>query len=314
MKIIFAGTPDFAVPILQALLDSDNEVCAVYTQPDRPKGRGRKLAPSPVKALALAHQLPIHQVTSFKDEADIETLKHYQADLMVVVAYGLILPMPILETPRLGCINIHASLLPRYRGASPIQASLLAGDTITGVTIMQMDKGMDTGDILDKATCPIREVDTSESLHATLATLGAECLKQFLPKLAAGKNERRVQDHSLATYTKKITKEDGFIDWHQDAQQIERQIRAYNPWPVAFTVLNEERVRIWQARVVNQPFDAAPGTIIDVTKEGIVVACAENSALSLQLIQLPGGRKITVQQLLAAKPTLFSIGSQLGHA
>lgn len=311
LRIIFAGTPDFAARCLEALLTTEHEVLAVYTQPDRPAGRGRKLRPSPVKELALQHELPIFQPLSLKDAGEQQALRQLNADLMIVVAYGLLLPQPVLDAPRLGCINVHASLLPRWRGAAPIHRALLAGDDTTGITIMQMDAGLDTGAMLSRASCPILPEDTSGSLHDRLAELGARTLVECLEPLAAGTLTPEPQDDSQACYAHKLEKQEGLIDWSQPAELIVRRIRGLNPWPVAYTRLDEDNLRIWAATADARSSDAAPGTIIESSGDGIRVAAGEGSVLLTQL-QLPGGRAQPVKALMNAHQARFAAGVQLG--
>lgn len=311
LRIIFAGTPDFAASSLAAVLASEHDVVAVYTQPDRPAGRGRKLCPSPVKSLALEHDIPVYQPLSLKDEAEQQTLASLNADLMIVVAYGLILPQAVLDTPRLGCINVHASLLPRWRGAAPIHRSLLAGDTQTGITIMQMDAGLDTGDMLSKSVCDINDTDTSGSLHDRLADLGAQTLISTLAPLAAGELTPEVQDDSQATYAHKLEKREGQIDWTQPATEIARRIRGFNPWPVCFSALEGDNLRIWAGHADEQASDAAPGTIISADAEGIRVAAGSGSVYLTEL-QLPGGRPQTARNLLNAHSARLAPGVTLG--
>ena len=262
MRVLFAGTPDFAAAHLQALLDApDISVIGVYSQPDRPAGRGKKLTASPVKKLALEHQLPVFQPQSLKDPEQQRILSELQADIMVVVAYGLILPQAVLDAPRLGCINVHASILPRWRGAAPIQRAIEAGDSETGVTIMQMDAGLDTGAMLSISRCEIDSNETSASLHSKLEQLGAPALLHTLESLGSGLAVAVEQDDQLSCYAAKITKQEALIDWSQSAQMLDRQIRAFNPFPAAYTTLGELRIKIWQA----EPTAAsglAPGQII----------------------------------------------------
>lgn len=309
MKIIFAGTPEFSVAALEVLLHSEHTVIAVYTQPDRPAGRGRKLTMSPVKQLAEAHHLPVYQPVTLRDVAQQKILTDLEADIMVVVAYGLILPKPVLQAPRLGCINIHASLLPRWRGAAPIQRAILAGDQETGVTIMQMDEGLDTGPMLYKVNCLIKADDTSASIHHYLATLGAEAL---LTTLANIENlSPAAQDSAMATYANKISKEEARLDWRTTAEELSRKIRAFNPWPVAYFKLEETPVRVWQAEVIENT-SGQPGEIMRVAKKGIDIATASNG-LRLQKIQFPGGRILDIPDVLNAKQNDFVVGSVLSH-
>lgn len=309
MRIIFAGTPDFAAASLKALLDSDHDICAVYTQPDRPAGRGRKLTPSPVKQLALDHQIPVEQPLNFKQENSLEQLASYQADLMIVVAYGLLLPQAVLDTPRLGCINVHASLLPRWRGAAPIQRAILAGDNETGVGIMQMEAGLDTGPVLLEARCPIAASDNAQSLHDKLAALGATTLLESLKDIEHLLQQARPQDDSQMTYAAKLQKQEAVIDWQQPAAQLLRQVNAFNPWPVAQTQWRGDTLRIWQAEVSAESTQATPGTVIAVNKQGIDVACGDGS-LRITQLQVPGKRAMQVQDFLNANS--IDVGEQLG--
>lgn len=274
MNIIFAGTPDFSVPTLQALLSSEHDICAVYTQPDRPAGRGRKIQLSPVKQCALEAQIPIEQPLNFKSPESLETLRHYQPDLMVVVAYGIILSENVLNTPKLGCINIHASLLPRWRGAAPIQRAILSGDKETGVTLMQMDIGLDTGDMLSKAISPIATEDTSSSLHNKLSILGANALIDLLPLVEEQQLLVTPQPDSDVTYAHKLTKQEALIDWNKSAAEVQRAIQGYNPWPVAHTLINDKPLRIWQAKKTTQTSTAQPGQI-RTEKNKLFIACKD---------------------------------------
>ena len=249
LRIIFAGTPDFAAVALQAIINSGHEVAAVYTQPDRPAGRGRKLKPGPVKQLAMAHAIPVCQPVSLKDESEQQKLRDWNADLMVVAAYGLILPKAVLEIPRFGCLNIHASLLPRWRGAAPIQRAILAGDTESGISIMQMDVGLDTGDILLRTAIEIESHDTGGSLHDKLAIQGAKDLLSALNQVSQQQLTPIAQDNAQASYAHKLDKSEAHIDWSQSANSIERLVRAFNPWPMAFTLLNGKPLRIYKAEV-----------------------------------------------------------------
>ncbi len=309
LRIIFAGTPEFASIHLQAIIDSNHEVIAVYSQPDRPAGRGRKLTPSPVKQLALEHNIPVFQPKSLKAEDAQQELAALEPDLMVVVAYGLLLPQAVLDIPKYGCINVHGSILPRWRGAAPIQRAIAAGDKESGVTIMQMDAGLDTGDMLLKACCPIHADDTSQNLHDRLAEIGAPCLQQALDKIAAGTLMPEKQDDEQANYAHKMSKEEGGIDWSKPAQEIDCLVRAFNPWPVAWAELEEERIRVWQATASEASSDKAPGTIISADKQGITVSCGTGS-LVLKQLQLPGSRAMSVQDLLNSRSDQFAPGKR----
>jgi methionyl-tRNA formyltransferase len=310
LRIIFAGTPDFAAKHLSALLNSAHEVIAVYTQPDRPAGRGKKLKPSDVKQLALSSDIPVYQPKILRDETAQQVLSALNADLMVVVAYGLILPQVVLDTPRLGCINVHGSLLPRWRGAAPIQRAIWAGDAETGVTIMQMDIGLDTGAMLHKVTCPIATDETSASLYDKLAELGPQGLLETLDQISEQTAIAQEQDDAQANYAAKLSKEEANIDWTQSAVAIERQIRAFNPWPVSYTQIAEQNVKIWQAGVIDATTDLQPGTVISATKQGIQVATGEG-ILNLLNLQLAGKKAMPVQDILNARKEWFVVGQLL---
>ena len=295
MRIVFAGTPDIAATVLKALIESEHDVVAVYTQPDRPAGRGRKLTASPVKQLAQAHDIPVLQPTTLREASSVSTLAHYEADLMVVVAYGLIVPEAMLTMPKYGCWNIHVSLLPRWRGAAPIQRAIEAGDAQTGVTIMQMDAGLDTGDILLQQLCTIDPTDTAASLHDRLADLGADALLQALTQLTQQTLIPTPQSADGVTYAEKLTKSEAEIDWQQPADLIARKVRAFNPWPVAFCNLAGERMRIWQATAVAGKH-ASPGQVIRASKQGVDIATAEG-VLRVTELQLPGKPRQQTNQL-----------------
>ncbi|MBA8781208.1 methionyl-tRNA formyltransferase [Aeromonas caviae] len=310
LKLIFAGTPDFAARHLAALLSSGHEVVAVYTQPDKPAGRGQKLTASPVKELALAHDLPVYQPASLRNEAAQAELAALGADLMVVVAYGLILPKAVLDTPRLGCINVHGSLLPRWRGAAPIQRSIWAGDAETGVTIMQMDVGLDTGAMIRKVTCPIASDETSASLYDKLAGLGPQALVDTLDAMAAGGTAAEPQDDALANYAEKLSKEEARIDWSMDAVAIERCIRAFNPWPISWFEVAGQTVKVWQAEVLPKAHGQAAGTLLKADKQGIEVATGQG-VLRLLTLQPPGKKAMSVSDLLNSRRDWFEPGTQL---
>ncbi len=316
LNIIYAGTPEFAVAALAALLHTPHHVCAVYTQPDRPAGRGRELKASPVKQCALQHNIPVYQPASLKSPEAQAELQALQADIMVVAAYGLLLPPAVLAAPRLGCVNIHASLLPRWRGAAPIHRAILAGDSETGITIMQMDAGLDTGAMLARVACPILSGDTTQTLHDRLAALGAQGLLPVLDQLNAGTARPVVQDASLACYAAKIDKTETPINWHQSALEIERKVRAFSPKPTARTQLGDGRsLHILTACVIDEPAvrtdtPAAPGTIIAAHRQGIDVATGQGVLRLLQL-QLPGGRPLSIADFWNAHHTLVAVGTVL---
>ncbi len=308
MKLIFAGTPDFAVPSLrQCLLNHD--VVAVYTQPDRPAGRGRQLQPSPVKKTAIEHGISVQQPVTLRGPCVQTTLKQYQADLMVVVAYGLLLPAEVLATPKYGCVNVHASLLPRWRGAAPVQHAILANDNETGVCIMQMDIGLDTGPVLEQTTCSIASTDTAQTLHDRLADLGAKTLAMTLANFS--QRIPKPQLTSGITYANKITKQNAKIDWGQTAESIACQIRAYNPWPISFTTAGKLTLRIWQAELLGTTNSAAPGTVISVSDKGIDVVTG-SGMLRLTKIQLPAGTVQSIAALLNGRKLTLQVGARLG--
>lgn len=310
LRIIFAGTPDFAARHLDALLSSEHQVVGVFTQPDRPAGRGKKLMPSPVKVLAEEKGLPVYQPSSLRPQENQQLVADLQADVMVVVAYGLILPKVVLEMPRLGCINVHGSLLPRWRGAAPIQRSLWAGDNETGVTIMQMDVGLDTGDMLYKLACPITAEDTSATLYDKLAQLGPHGLIETLQQLANGNAKPEVQDETLVTYAEKLSKEEARIDWSLSAAQLERCIRAFNPWPMSYLLIEDQPVKVWKASVIDRQSGATPGTIIDASKQGIQVA-TRDGVLNLESLQPAGKKAMSAQDLLNSRREWFIPGNSL---
>ncbi|NLU11871.1 MAG: methionyl-tRNA formyltransferase [Gammaproteobacteria bacterium] len=309
LRIVFAGTPEFAASHLQALLDSEHSVIAVYTQPDRPAGRGQKLTPSPVKQLASKHNIPVLQPLNLRSTEAQQELAAFNADLMVVVAYGLILPQAVLDSPRLGCINSHASLLPRWRGAAPIQRAIEAGDTESGITVMQMEAGLDTGPMLLKVKTPILATDTAGSLHDRLAMLGPDAVLQAIQGLADGSINAEKQLEGLATYAHKLNKQAALIDWQRPAAALDCQIRAMHPWPVAHTTLAGETLKIHTAQVSEG--HGQPGEILSAEREGLLVACGEQ-ALRLTHLQLPNGKALAFSDLLNSKKDLFQTGQVLG--
>ena len=300
LSIVFAGTPEFSVPALEALAASAHRVVAVYTQPDRPAGRGQQLAMSAVKQCALRHSLPVEQPPTLRDPEAVERLAALRPDVRVVVAYGLILPANVLAIPRLGCVNIHASLLPRWRGAAPIHRALLAGDEVTGVTIMQMDAGLDTGPMLIERVTPIESTDTSGTLHDRLAQMGADALREALEGISNGTLTPRAQPAEGATYAAKIRKEEARIDWTRTAIEIDRQVRAFNPWPVAETRWNGQQLRVWQATAIDEACNAAPGTIIGGGADGIRVATGAG-ILNMKRVQLAGRKAVSAAEYLNAQ-------------
>jgi len=309
LNIIFAGTPDFAARHLDALLSSSHKVVAVFTQPDRPAGRGNKLTASPVKQLAEQHNIPVFQPKSLRPEENQQLVAQLHADVMVVVAYGLILPAAVLAMPRLGCINVHGSLLPKWRGAAPIQRSLWAGDTQTGVTIMQMDPGLDTGDMLHKLACPIDASDTSASLYQKLAELGPQGMLDTLEQLVNGTANPEVQDETLVSYAEKLSKEEAKLDWSLSAAQLERCIRAFNPWPVSYFTVEDQPVKVWKASVL--PHVAKqPGEIIQADKNGIQIATTDG-VLNIEELQPAGKKAMKAQDLLNSRREWFTVGNIL---
>lgn len=307
MKIIYAGTPDFAVPALAALIASQHEVSLVLTQPDRPAGRGMKLKPSPVKTLALEHGIAVFQPETLKDAEAQARIAAEEADAMVVAAYGLIIPTSVLNMPRHGCFNVHASLLPRWRGAAPIQRSLLAGDVETGVTIMEVVPALDAGAMIIKGSLPITEQDTAQTLHDGLADIGARLMLQSLNKLEAeGRLDAEPQDESLVTYAEKLQKAEAAINWHDSAENLSRQVRAFNPFPVAQTQLHGETCRVWLAQAL--PGQANAGEVVAVD-DGIVVGCG-NGLLRILELQMPGGKRLKARDFLAGHA--LNIGEKFG--
>ncbi|MBK8452844.1 MAG: methionyl-tRNA formyltransferase [Thiofilum sp.] len=303
LRVVFAGTPEFAVPALQALIQSRHTVVAVYTQPDRPAGRGRKLMPSPVKQVALAHSIPVEQPASLKSMEVQHLLEQYQADVMVVAAYGLILPQRVLDIPRYGCLNIHGSLLPRWRGAAPIQRAIEAGDKETGVTIMQMAAGLDTGDMLLKTHCAITSTSTGQSIHDQLAQDGAVALIQVLEQVCTDTLRPEQQNDALATYAHKLTKAEALIDWSQSALEIDRKIRAFDAYPTAYTLYKGEPLRFFNSEVLELSTQAPAGSVIAESKAGIDIAAGQGVVRILRL-QMAGGKPLTAADFINARSLL----------
>jgi len=299
MRVVFAGTPEFSVPVLQAVLDSRHSVVAVYSQPDRPAGRGRKLTPGPVKQLALQQHIPVCQPTTLNSDKARHELAELRPDLMVVVAYGLILPQAVLDLPARGCVNLHASLLPRWRGAAPIQRAILAGDRQSGVCLMQMEAGLDSGPVLAEVRTDIADEDSGGSLHDRLSQLAADLLVRHLDDLELGVLEPIVQDENLVSYASKLDKAEAVINWHQDAAQLERQVRAFNPWPVAQAKYQGQVLRVWSAKAIDVGA-GMPGSVVAAGKQGIDVACG-SGCLRLLTIQLPGGKRLSAGDFLNAR-------------
>ncbi|OTA17678.1 bifunctional UDP-glucuronic acid decarboxylase/UDP-4-amino-4-deoxy-L-arabinose formyltransferase [Xenorhabdus beddingii] len=310
LRIIFAGNPDFAAHHLTALLSSQHQVVGVLTRPDKPAGRGKKLTPSPVKVLAEEHGISVFQPTTLRTEESQQWVTEQQADIMIVVAYGLILPQAVLDIPHLGCLNVHGSLLPDWRGAAPIQRSIWAGDQETGVTIMQMDAGLDTGDMLLKAVCPITNEDTSASLYERLADIGPRALLDTLNLITSGKCQPEIQDSTRATYAEKLSKDEAKVDWNLPAIQLERCVRAFNPWPMSFFLIDDHPIKIWRAEVIIEQTTQVPGTIISADKKGIQVATADG-ILNITQLQPPGKKAMSAADLLNSKREWFTPGSKI---
>ncbi|WP_148860982.1 methionyl-tRNA formyltransferase [Marinobacter fonticola] len=310
MRIVFAGTPDFAAVALNALLTQGHEVVAVYTQPDRPSGRGRKLTPSPVKQVAQAAGLPVCQPETLKSADAQAEIAAFNADVMIVAAYGLILPQAVLDMPVRGCLNIHASLLPRWRGAAPIQRAIAAGDEETGITIMQMEAGLDTGAMLLKLTTPIHDADTGGNLHDRLADLGGQAILTALDELEKGGLKPEPQNDALASYAHKLNKEEGHLDWGSTATDLARRVRAFNPWPGTFARSGDEKIRIHAAEAIDHPSAAEPGAILKRDRDGIDVACA-SGVLRLHQVQLPGARGQSISDLINGGRAVLQQGEVL---
>lgn len=311
LRIVFAGTPDFAAQHLDALLNTHHEVVAVYTQPDRPAGRGKKLTASSVKTLAVEHNLPVYQPKSFKNNEEAQhELASLNADIMVVVAYGLLLPKAVLDTPKHGCINVHGSILPYWRGAAPIQRAVWAGDNETGVTIMQLDEGMDTGDILSILREPITATDTSETMYNKLAQLGPKALCEALDQISNGDIHPQKQDDSIATHAQKLSKEEAKINWSESAEHIERCVRAFNPWPISYFELDGKNIKVWESHVEESSSTQIAGTIISADKKGICIATGSNT-LCITKLQIPGKKAMLVTDVLNSRKDWFAPNTQL---
>jgi len=312
VRVIFAGTPDFAATHLQAILEDDRyQLVAIYTQPDRPAGRGKKITQSPVKKLALANDIQLEQPASLTDIKTQETIARLEADVLIVVAYGLILPQAVLDIPRLGCINVHGSILPKWRGAAPIQRAIEAGDRETGVTVMQMDVGLDTGPMLTTSQCTIDDKETSASLYSKLAVLGAQALINTLEKMRSGTAVGIAQDSTQSSYADKIAKQESLIDWSASVTEIERRVRAFNPFPAAYSLVNGQRIKIWLASADSRDYHGVPGEILSADDDGLLVKCG-NGALLISTIQLAGKSKMYVAEALKSRASLFSPGNRLG--
>lgn len=303
MKILFMGTPDFAVPSLQALLDAGHDICGVFTQPDKPKNRGMKLQPPPVKVLAQAHDIPVYQPTSVKNGAALEIIQKLAPELIVVAAYGRILPNAILEYPAKGCINVHSSLLPKFRGAAPIHWAVVSGETETGVTIMHMAQELDAGDIIDQIRTPIDPDESVESVHDRLAELGGKILVEVVEKIANGTAARTPQDSTQATYAPMLSRELSNIDWTQPAKAIHDKIRGLSPWPAASTnIISDTTIKIFGSVNLGEATSAAAGTILAAGKQGIDVACGDGKILRITQLQAPGGKRMAAADYLRGHP------------
>ncbi|MER2473872.1 methionyl-tRNA formyltransferase [Photorhabdus laumondii] len=310
LRIVFAGTPDFAARHLEALLMSQHQVVGVLTRPDKPAGRGKKLTPSPVKVLAEERNITVFQPATLRSEENQQWVLKQQPDVLIVVAYGLILPKVVLNIPELGCLNVHGSLLPRWRGAAPIQRSLWAGDTETGVTIMQMDIGLDTGDMLYKARCPITPEDTSASLYEKLANIGPDALLKTLSLITSGKSQPETQNENLVTYAEKLSKEEARINWELSATHLERCIRAFNPWPMSFFEMEGQPIKVWKAEAIEEQTSVEPGTVLKADKEGIYIATADG-ILNITQLQPAGKKAMSAANLLNSKREWFTPGNKI---
>jgi len=309
LRIVFAGTPDFAQQFLKLLIDTEHCLVGVYTQPDRPAGRGKKLQASPVKQLAVENDIQVYQPLNFRQQEDRDQLAKLNADLMIVVAYGIILPQTVLDTPKHGCINVHASLLPRWRGAAPIHRAIEAGDEKTGVTIMQMNAGLDTGDMLVKAQCDIQPDDTTASLHDRLIDCGKPALLETLEQISLNRLNPEPQDDLAANYAHKIEKAEAMIDWDMEAKILDRKIRAFYPFPVAFSYLEKQRIKIHRASIIETQSSGEPGKITKIADDGIYVQTARGT-LRIEQIQLPGKKAMSCADILRGHSDRFLVGQQ----
>lgn len=312
LRIGFAGTPEFSATVLSHLIDAGFPIHVVYTQPDKPKGRGKKITQSPVKVLAEEKGITVEQPKTLRSEEAISELRAYDLDVLIVVAYGLILPKEVLEAPTYGCLNIHASILPEWRGAAPIQRAILRGDETTGVTIMKMDEGLDTGDMVLISTCDIADNDTSATLHDKLSHLGANAILDVIADLPNQLSKATPQDNNIATYAEKMSKQEALINWEVPACDIERLIRAFNPWPMAFFKLNDENVRVWEATVHPHEPTQEAGLILAVSPNGLLVSTGQD-ALLLTKLQLPGGKPLSFKDIYNSKKSLFQEGAFLSQ-
>lgn len=309
-SIIFMGTPDFSVPILSMLKEEGYHIAAVVTQPDRPVGRKRVLTPPPVKMEAERLEIPVIQPEKLVGSKELEEILALEADLIVTAAFGQLLPKELLEAPRLGCINVHASLLPKYRGGAPIHKAIIEGETETGITIMYMVEKLDAGDIISQVTVPIKETDDTGMLFTTLSEAGVSLLKQTLPSILNGENTRTVQDESLVTFARNISREEERIDWTKGGKAIYDQIRGLHPWPVAYSVFREENVKIWWGEKVETTSDAAPGTIIEIASDRIIVKAGDNIAIAITDIQPAGKKRMQADVFIRGIGTSWSEGDQ----
>lgn len=310
MRVIFMGTPEFSVGTLQAIYEAGHEVCLVVTQPDKPKGRGHAMQYTPVKEYAMEKGIEVFQPIKIREAEAVEKLKSYQADIIVVVAFGQILSKDILEMCPYGCINVHASLLPKYRGAAPIQWVIIDGEKESGVTIMQMNEGLDTGDMISKVVVPIEEKETGGSYHDKLALAGAKLCVETMKEMEAGSAVRTPQEDAASCYAKKLTKELGLIDFKREAVEIERLIRGLNPWPSAYTSLDGKTLKVWQADVIEKEYEGKPGMIVEKTKKSLIVKTAKG-ALAITELQLAGKKRMTTESFLLGYPV--ETGVMLGN-